>query len=202
LPVILLSNGAGKAITVFPNRALKLIETVDTIMNKKWTTIIGSGVLVVGLAVAGASFANSDEAEVRGGTIRLENQAEADFPTLAQITNDLAVQKALAAVRGQVLKTELEDENGFLVYGVEVVTADKTIVDVKVDAGSGKILAMDRGHTRLEGRLGALLAEQGPVNVTACAWKPSGTGDEIQVNREHGRMHWKDNVLLLWDRLE
>jgi len=25
-----------------------------------------------------------------------------------------------------------------------VVTADKTIVDVKVDAGSGKVLAMDR----------------------------------------------------------
>ena len=113
-------------------------------MNKKWITIIGSGVLVIGLAVAGASFANSDETEIRGGTIRIENQTEVDFPTLAKITPNQAVQKALAAVQGQVLKTELEDENGFLVYGVEVVTADKTIVDVKVDAGSGKVLAMDR----------------------------------------------------------
>ena len=103
--------------------------------------------LVLGLAVAGASFADSDEAEVRGGTIRIEDQAEADFPALAKITHDQAVQKALAAVQGQVLKTELEDENGFLVYGVEVVTADKTIVDVKVDAGSGEVLAMDRDKT-------------------------------------------------------
>jgi hypothetical protein len=30
----------------------------------------------------------------------------------------------------------------------------------------------------------------------------SRTGDEIQVNREHGWMHWKDNVLLLWERVE
>jgi uncharacterized membrane protein YkoI len=31
----------------------------------------------------------------------------------------------LGAVQSQVLKMELEDENGFLVYGVEVVTANK-----------------------------------------------------------------------------
>jgi ABC-2 type transport system ATP-binding protein len=101
-------------------------------MKKKWIAIVGSGVLIIGLVVAGASFAKSDDGEVRGGTIRLENQAEADFPAMAKITRDQAVQKALAAVQGQVLKTELEDENGFLVYGVEVVTADKAIVDVKV----------------------------------------------------------------------
>jgi uncharacterized membrane protein YkoI len=42
------------------------------------------------------------------------------------------------------LKTELEDENGFLVYGIEVVSADKSVVDVKVDAGTGKVLAMEK----------------------------------------------------------
>jgi len=113
-------------------------------MNKKWIAIIGSGILATGLAVAGASFAKSDDSEVRDGTIRLEKQVEADFPALAKLTFDQAVQKALDAVQGKVLKTELENENGFLVYGVEVVTADKAIVDVKVDAGSGKVLAMDR----------------------------------------------------------
>ncbi len=113
-------------------------------MKKKWVTIIGTGVLASGLTIAGASFAKSDKAEVCGGTIRIENQVEADFPALAKITWGQAVQKALAAVHGRVLKIKLEDENGFLVYGVEVVTGDKAIVDVKVDAGSGKVLAMDR----------------------------------------------------------
>jgi len=113
-------------------------------MKKKWIAIIGSSALVIGLAVGGASFAKSDDRDVRSGTIRLENQVEADFPALAKLTPAQAVQKALVAVQGQVLKTELENENGFLVYGVEVVTADKSIVDVKVDAGSGKVLSMDR----------------------------------------------------------
>jgi uncharacterized membrane protein YkoI len=131
-------------MAVFPNWALKPLETGDIIMNKKWIAIIGSGVLVTGLAVARASFAKSDDSEIRDGTIRLEKQVEADFPDLAKLTSDQAVTKALDAVKGKVLKTELENENGFLVYGVEVVTADKAIVDVKVDAGSGKVLAMDQ----------------------------------------------------------
>lgn len=113
-------------------------------MKKKWIAIIGSGVLFAGLVISGTSFSDSDDSQVRGGTIRIESQVEADFPALAKLTSTQAVQKALAAVQGQILKTELENENGFLVYDVEVVTADKTIMEVKVDAGSGKVLAVDR----------------------------------------------------------
>jgi len=47
-------------------------------MKKKWITIIGSGALVTGLAVAGASFAKSESSEVRGGTIRIERRPEAE----------------------------------------------------------------------------------------------------------------------------
>ena len=114
-------------------------------MNKKWFRIIGSCALVAGLAVAGTSIAKSkdlDVHDVRGGTIKIEKQSEADYPALAKITFDQATAKALDAVKGQPLKMELENEDGFLVYGVEVVTAEKTIVEVKVDAGSGKVLAM------------------------------------------------------------
>ena len=113
-------------------------------MKKKWVHIIGSGALIVGLAVVGTSFAKSEDNEIQDGTIRIERQAEADFPSLAKLTFPEAMQKALAAVHGQVLKTQLENEDGFLVYGVEVVTADKVIMEVKVDAGSGKVLAMNR----------------------------------------------------------
>jgi uncharacterized membrane protein YkoI len=114
------------------------------IMNKKLIAIVGSGALVIGLAVGGASFAESDDVEVRGGTIRIEKQVEADFPALAKLSFDQAVAKAHAAVQGKVLKMELENENGFLVYGIEVVGADKAIVSVKVDAGSGNVLASHR----------------------------------------------------------
>jgi hypothetical protein len=113
-------------------------------MNKKWILIIGSGVLATGLVVAGASFAKSDVSKVSGGTIRIEKLDKADFPTLTKLTSYQAVQIALDAVPGKVLKTVLENENGFLVYGVEVVTPDKAIMDIKVDAGSGKVLAMNK----------------------------------------------------------
>ncbi len=113
-------------------------------MKKRWIHIIGSGALIMGLAVVGTGFAKSEDNEVHDGTIRIEKQVEADFPSLAKLTPAQAVQKALAAVHGKVLKTELENENGFLVYGVEVVTADRAIMEVKVDAGSGKVLAMSR----------------------------------------------------------
>jgi len=113
-------------------------------MNKKWIVMISTGAVAIGLVAAGASFVKSDDSDVHGGTIRIEKQVETDFPALAKLTLDQAVAKALDTVQGKVLKTELENKNGFLVYGVEVVTPDKAIVDVKVDAGSGKVLAMDR----------------------------------------------------------
>jgi len=113
-------------------------------MNKKWITIIGSGILATGIAGAAIGFTNSDKVEITGGSIKVQNQTEGAFPGLAKITMDQADSFALASVPGQILKTGLEDENGFLVYGVEVVTADKTIMEVKVDAGSGKVLAAER----------------------------------------------------------
>lgn len=113
-------------------------------VKKQWVAVVGSVFLISGIATAGASLAQPDDGLVRGGTIRLEKQTEADFPALARLTLDQAAAKALDAVPGQVLKIELENENGFLVYGVEMVTAGPAIVGVKVDAGSGKVLVTDR----------------------------------------------------------
>lgn len=116
-------------------------------MSRKWIAIVGCGMLVAGLAGVGECLEKSDNNEVSGGTIRIENQTEADFPGMAKLTFDQSAQEALAAVPGKILKVKLENENGFLVYGVEVVTADKAIMEVMVDAGSGKILATERDQT-------------------------------------------------------
>lgn len=108
-------------------------------MNKMvMAAVLGTGVLVAGLAVNHSSFAG---AGVQGGTIPLGKQAEVEYPQLAQITLDQAIQAAQASTPGKVMKAGLEDEDGFLVYGVEVVTPEKAIMEVKVDAGSGKVLA-------------------------------------------------------------
>ncbi len=53
---------------------------------------------------------------------------------------------ALSNIQGEVLKIELEEENGFLVYGVEVVGPDKTVTDVKIDAGNGDVLLVEKDN--------------------------------------------------------
>jgi len=108
-------------------------------MNKMvMAAVLGTGVLVAGLAVNNSSFAG---ARVQGGTIPLDKQAEAEYPQLAKITMEQAIQAAQSSNPGKVIKVGLEDEDGFLVYGVEVVTPEKAIMEVKVDAGSGNVLA-------------------------------------------------------------
>ncbi len=74
-----------------------------------------------------------------------EASEAASLQAQAKITPDQAKAAALKAVPGTVLKAELENENGNLVYGVEIKTADGD-VDVKVDAGNGTVLAQDSQH--------------------------------------------------------
>jgi len=63
---------------------------------------------------------------------------------MAKISMDEAMQAALARVPANVLKSQPEDENGYLVYGIEVVSSDRSVIDVKVDAGTGAILALEK----------------------------------------------------------
>jgi uncharacterized membrane protein YkoI len=74
------------------------------------------------------------------------NRSEADeakaLEVAARINSDQARQAALAAVPGTASNVSLENENGNVVYSVEV-TANGTVTDVKVDAGNGTVLAKD-----------------------------------------------------------
>jgi hypothetical protein len=126
-------------------------------MKKQWIALIGSGAVIIGLATAGVGFANAEREQRVTGTIPVADQAEAAYPGMAKISLDQAVKDAVAAVPGRVLRVELEGEDGFLVYGIEVVGQDQTVTDLKIDAGSGKVLARhkdtaDRHEHNGEGR--------------------------------------------------
>ncbi len=68
----------------------------------------------------------------------------ADRPALAKISFDDALKAAHAAVPGSVIKAELEVEDGNLVYSFEIVGADKSVTEVEIDAGNGKVLDIDK----------------------------------------------------------
>lgn len=73
-----------------------------------------------------------------------DNEADesAQLSKLAKITSEQAKQAALAEVPGKVVKTELDNENGNVVYSVEIDTGSG-VKDVKVDAGNGKVLNVE-----------------------------------------------------------
>lgn len=81
-------------------------------------------------------------AEVKGAT---ETDQAASLAPLAKITAADAVKAANAAVAGTASPAVLEDENGNVVFAVTIKTATGS-VDVKVDAGNGKILSQDSGN--------------------------------------------------------
>jgi uncharacterized membrane protein YkoI len=74
---------------------------------------------------------------------RAEGAESERLKSLARITPEQAQSAALAQVPGTVKKVELENEDGNVVYGVEVKTASGE-QDVKVDAGDGRVLHVEK----------------------------------------------------------
>jgi uncharacterized membrane protein YkoI len=73
---------------------------------------------------------------------RAEGAESERLKSLARITPEQARDAALAQVPGTVKKVDLENEDGNVVYGVEIKTA-KGDSDVKVDAGDGRVLHVE-----------------------------------------------------------
>jgi len=116
------------------------------------------GVAIVAGAVTRPGGAGTSAVAEKGGTQEPSytasvttadngNATEADqskaLAALAKITADQARDAALGAVPGVAGAIELDNENGNVVYSVEVTNAAGTRVDVKVDAGNAKVLAQD-----------------------------------------------------------
>ena len=86
------------------------------------------------------------------GTAYGANSPENDARTVQQAKISLTQAIAIAEqhVGGKAIHAELEDENGTLVYGVEVASGEQT-TDVKVDVSDGRILSAQADHES-EGR--------------------------------------------------
>ncbi|MDA8107992.1 MAG: PepSY domain-containing protein [Betaproteobacteria bacterium] len=80
------------------------------------------------------------------------NEEQNDAAALAQAKISLvqAIAAAEQHVGGKAASAQLEDENGRLVYGVEVIR-DGTASDVKVDIAEGKVLSVQSDANEHEG---------------------------------------------------
>lgn len=134
-------------------------------MNKKFMIIALAGILAIGgtLTSFASTTLKSTEATKPEVTVN-EAQATAEtdqknesndpeltaLNTVTAITEEQAKQLALTSIKDGIIKRiELEDEDGVIVYGIEVQSGDK-IYDVKVDANTGAILKSEIDSDKTE----------------------------------------------------
>ncbi len=85
--------------------------------------------------------------DVRGGSIHVPEEHYGPglkVPT-ALVSADDAAQIAGTAGASQILSAELEVENGYLVWAVEMRDTGGQPVTAMIDAGTGELLALDTG---------------------------------------------------------
>ncbi len=107
-------------------------------MNKTHSIILG--------ALAATVLAIGAQAAENGRVERDDAAALAQ----AKVSISQAISVAEQHANGKAARAELEDENGKMVYGVEVVGAGKT-TDVKVDINTGQVLSAKADQADHEG---------------------------------------------------
>ncbi|WP_051405001.1 PepSY domain-containing protein [Bacillus cihuensis] len=98
--------------------------------------VVGGGTVGVH-AIQSTSTVGHEDTEVAE---KQDINEQAKLQKEASITQDEATKTVLDQYQGGTVKqVELEDEDGSVVYGVDVVSKDGKNYDVKVDAKTGKI---------------------------------------------------------------
>lgn len=96
-------------------------------------------VLITGLSVS--AWAISENESKIQGSISAKNLAPAEYPRKATITPAEASAIAIHQVPGSVLSLGLENEDGFLVYAVNVAGQTTGFHEIIIDAGNGHVLS-------------------------------------------------------------
>lgn len=113
---------------------------------KRTPRILTAVTLVASLA-AGTAFATGAVKlpdEVKSSSIKLPrgSETQAELARHARVTQQQAEAAALAVMPGQVVKSRLDDEDGYLVWQIDVKHAKGT-TEIAVDAGNAKVLAAE-----------------------------------------------------------
>ena len=88
------------------------------------------------------NYAGTATIAVNESTMPEDEAAEAAaLASLATVSQVDAESAALAAVSGEIVQAELDSENGFVVWSIEVRDAAGTVQDVKIDAGNARCSA-------------------------------------------------------------
>jgi uncharacterized membrane protein YkoI len=99
-----------------------------------------------GVVVESAVAVEQLPAEVQSGSIRVKDQSEAALAAQAEVSSGEAAGIAQKALPGKVVEARLDDENGYLVWEVDLIDGQGQETQAKIDAGNGRLLAVERGE--------------------------------------------------------
>ncbi|MFD5498622.1 PepSY domain-containing protein [Streptomyces sp. NPDC127061] len=156
---------------------------------------VTAAVLVGGTAATAVAFADDDshDRETRS-SVKSGDTARTD---VAQ-----AVAAAVRAVPGTVTEAELDDEDGGLVWELDVYGSDKVWHDVTVDAGNGKVLGKHTSDDDGDDDRDRYAPRSAPVSLNAAvdaALKANpGTVTSVDLDDNDDRsgkaLHWEVDV--------
>jgi uncharacterized membrane protein YkoI len=129
LAAVLVGGGASIAAASPSGTTTPASSTAaDQAQDGQDTTVTGS--IAAPAELAGGADSSSSDA-----------QEQAALQGLATVTPQQAEQAALAVASGTVARTDLGNENGSVVYSVDIKGSDGSVTEVKIDAGNAAVLA-------------------------------------------------------------
>ena len=158
------------------------------------------------LAGGGFTIANAAAPQDKPTTkVAEENdtQIQAELAKQATVTEEAAIKIALEQVPGTVEEVELEDENGTIIYEIEIKAEDGTEQEVDIDATTGDVVKVeaedDEEDEDDEQKISqAELAKQAKVTEEAAIKialeQVPGTVKEVELDIENGTIVYEIEI--------
>ena len=102
----------------------------------------GAALVILTLAV-GSLVWSKDKEENAAQEQAAEQRQKVDMAALATVTIDQAIKTALKTLSGTVVDAELEKQRDATVWEVSIMTANKQLTAMHIDAASGAVIETD-----------------------------------------------------------
>ena len=115
------------------------------------TALALAALAAIALPLQKSAAEENDKPEWKGSIETGEHMTVDDMAKLAKTPLDQALNTAMGEVAGKAIKAELESEDGYLIYGVEIVTAEGKVKEVILDPANGKVLSVENEESHQKG---------------------------------------------------
>jgi len=115
-------------------------------IGRKALIALSIGSILTGSCLAAQPGTNLEKfpTEVKTGSVKLKDDSKQEIISQAKITSSEAAAIAKKALPGTVVKTKLDTEDDYLIWGVEVIDSKNQKTKLMIDAGNGHLLAVER----------------------------------------------------------